>query len=174
MLLGDWILLMAAAVVAVPLIVLTIEAVASLLPGRANVLSIHRPHCAVLIPAHDEESGIATAVRNVRDQLSPDDRILVVADNCTDTTADRARNAGAEVIERCEADRRGKGFALEFGLNQLATDAPPIVVIVDADCELGPGALDDLVRQAEATGRPAQGIYELTTPKDCDPRRRLS
>jgi cellulose synthase/poly-beta-1,6-N-acetylglucosamine synthase-like glycosyltransferase len=49
-----------------------------------------------------------------------------------------------------------------------------VVVVVDADCELGPGALDALVRQAAATGRPAQGVYLIGTGREPDPRRRLS
>ena len=130
--------------------------------------------CAVLIPAHNEELVITSAIHNVRDQLAPGDRILVVADNCTDQTAEVARAAGAEVAERTDPDHRGKGFALDFGLSQLAPEQPPVVVVVDADCELDPGALDALVRQAAATGRPAQGVYLIGTGQEPDPRRRLS
>lgn len=174
MLIGDWILLAAAAIAVVPFIVLSFEAFASLFPQRRHKLSKERPRCAVLIPAHNEEAGITATIRNVRLQLSPGDRIVIVADNCSDATAEVARRAGAEVAERCEPDRRGKGYALEFGMNHLADDPPAVVVIVDADCELGPRALEALVRQVEATSRPAQGIYELDAPRDCDPRRRLS
>lgn len=53
-------------------------------------------------------------------------------------------------------------------------DPPDVVAIIDADCELGPGMLDALVRQAAATGRPAQGIYLIGTGRETDPRRRLS
>jgi cellulose synthase/poly-beta-1,6-N-acetylglucosamine synthase-like glycosyltransferase len=97
-----------------------------------------------------------------------------VADNCTDQTASLARAAGVEVAERSDPDRRGKGFALDFGLERLSADPPPIIVVVDADCQLGPGALDALVRQAAATGRPAQGVYHIGTGDEPDPRRRLS
>jgi cellulose synthase/poly-beta-1,6-N-acetylglucosamine synthase-like glycosyltransferase len=173
MLIGDWILLILAACLAVPFLVLTIEALASLLPSRRRV-SGERLSCAVLIPAHDEESSIAVTVRNVREQLVPGERILVVADNCTDCTASIARHAGAEVIERCDSNRRGKGFALDYGLKHLDSNPPNVVAIVDADCELHPGALDALVRQVAATGRPAQGIYRIGTGQESDPRRRLS
>jgi cellulose synthase/poly-beta-1,6-N-acetylglucosamine synthase-like glycosyltransferase len=174
MLIGDWMLIALAGLVAVPFVVLAVEAIASLLPTPAARTSSSRPRCAVLVPAHDEEAGIAATVRNVRAQLAPGDHVLVVADNCTDGTADAARAAGAQVVERADPGRRGKGFALDFGLQRLAADPPAVVVVVDADCELGPGALDALVRQAAATQRPAQGVYLIGTGREADPRRRLS
>lgn len=173
MLIGDWILLVLAAFLAVPFLVLTVEAFASLLPARERVPG-ERPPCAVLIPAHDEQPGIADTVFNLREQLSPRDRILVVADNCSDGTADAARAAGADVVERFDSVQRGKGFALDHGLKHLSSDPPEVVVIVDADCELHSGALDALVRQVGATNRPAQGIYRIGTGQEEDPRRRLS
>jgi cellulose synthase/poly-beta-1,6-N-acetylglucosamine synthase-like glycosyltransferase len=173
MLIGDWILLVLAACLAVPFLVLTIEALASLLPSRRAVPG-ERLSCAVLVPAHDEESSIADTVRNLREQLATGERLLVVADNCTDCTASIACNAGAEVVERFDTNQRGKGFALDHGLKYLAADPPEVVAIVDADCELHPGALDALVRQVDATGRPAQGIYRIGTGQESDPRRRLS
>ena len=171
---GDWILLALAAFVAVPFVFLAVEALASLLPTWQPKLAADRPRCAVLMPGHNEEGVITGAIRIVQAQVAPGDRILVVADNCTDGTVAEARAAGVEVIERNEPDRRGKGYALDFGLNHLATDPPPVVVVVDADCELGPGALDVLIRQATATGRPAPGVYRIGTGREPDPRRRLS
>jgi cellulose synthase/poly-beta-1,6-N-acetylglucosamine synthase-like glycosyltransferase len=171
----DVILLAIAALVAVPFIVLAIEAFASLVPlRRLPAAAADRARCVILMPAHDEEVGIAAAIANVREQLAPGDRVLVVADNCTDRTAAVARAAGVEVAERMDPDRRGKGFALDFGLEQLSANPPPVVVVVDADCQLGPGALDVLVRQAAATGRPAQGVYRIGTGDEPDTRRRLS
>jgi cellulose synthase/poly-beta-1,6-N-acetylglucosamine synthase-like glycosyltransferase len=170
---GDWLLLATAALTAVPFLVLATEALASLLPPR-KPRTASRPACAVLVPAHDEEAGIAATIRNVRNQLIPGDRLLVVADNCTDRTAAAARAAGAEVVERTDPDRRGKGFALEYGLRQLENLPPGVVVIVDADCLLETGALDALVRQAAFTQRPAQGVYLIGTGVESDPRRRLS
>jgi cellulose synthase/poly-beta-1,6-N-acetylglucosamine synthase-like glycosyltransferase len=171
---GDWVLLAAAIVAAVPLVVLAVESLTALLPGRRPVVA-ERPGCFVLIPAHNEQAGIAATISNVREQMGPGDRVLVVADNCTDGTARVAREAGAEVAERTDLDHRGKGFALDHGLRRMEENSPPAVVaVVDADCLLGPGALDALVRQAAATGRPAQGIYLIGTGREPDPRRRLS
>src|SRR6185436_17440011 len=104
-----------------------------------------RPRAAVLIPAHDEELGIAATVTGLRAQLAPGDRLIVIADNCSDGTAAAARAAGAEVIERQDTSRRGKGFAIVFAVDHLAATTPPeAVIIVDADCRISPSGLEIL------------------------------
>ena len=60
----------------------------------------------VLIPAHNEGAAILPTIRDVQAQLGPRDAILVVADNCTDDTAEIVRAAGAEVIVRADPARR--------------------------------------------------------------------
>ncbi len=113
----------------------------------------------ILIPAHDESQGIAPTIENVRSQLQPRDRVVVIADNCTDDTAHVAREAGAEVIERHAPDHRGKGYALAFGTDHLQSDPPDVVIIVDADCRLTPGSIDALVETALRSHRPMQADY---------------
>jgi cellulose synthase/poly-beta-1,6-N-acetylglucosamine synthase-like glycosyltransferase len=120
----------------------------------------------VLIPAHNEGTGILPTIRDVEAQLGPSDRILVVADNCTDDTAAIVREAGAEVTVRTDPARRGKGYALEFGVRHLALDPPDIVVVMDADCRLGQNALRHLSERAMATGRPAQSLYLMLAPEN--------
>ena len=117
---------------------------------------------AVLIPAHDEAAVIGATLASVSAQLRDGDRMLVVADNCSDETAGIARAAGAEVTERRHEADRGKGFALQHGLEVLRAAPPETVVVVDADCLLGPGALETLTGAAEASGRPVQGLYLMT------------
>lgn len=123
-----------------------------------------RPRLAVLIPAHNEQAGIAATIASVRAQLLEGDRVLVVADNCSDGTAAAAREAGAEVTERSHETERGKGFALAHGLTELEADAPEIVVFVDADCELGPRCLEALAAQVARSGTVAQAVYVLGLP----------
>ena len=74
----------------------------------------------VLVPAHDEETGLPITLAELRTQLAAGDRVLVIADNCTDGTARVARAAGADVLERTDAHRRGKGYALAAGVQALA------------------------------------------------------
>ena len=123
---------------------------------------------AVLMPAHDEAGGIAAAIAAVRAQLGAGDRLLVVADNCSDATAAIARAAGAEVIERTDAQRRGKGYALDHGVRWLESgqERTPlgVVVVVDADCIVAPGALARLAQSCLATARPVQALYLMHAP----------
>lgn len=151
-----------------PVAIFAIEIFASLLPARdrAVVSDGDRPDVAILVPAHQEESGIAATVMALRGQLRPGDRLLVVADNCTDGTAALARAAGAEVVERHDPDRRGKGYALDFGVRHLEQAPVPVVIVVDADCTLTPGSVDRLAGEVAASGRPVQGLYLMTAPPD--------
>ncbi len=118
-----------------------------------------RGSIAVVIPAHDEEAGIGATVAAARAQLAAGDHILVVADNCSDNTAAAARAAGADVAERHDADHRGKGYALQHGVDALRAAPPEIVVFLDADCDAAPGAIDRIARLAIDRERPVQALY---------------
>lgn len=158
----------------VPVAVFSAEVAASLLPPRkSRVVDAARPGVAVLVPAHDEAAGIGETVSALRKQLRPGDRLLVIADNCTDDTAMLAERAGAEVLVRTDADRRGKGFALDFGVRHLAASPPAVVVVVDADCRASPCCIDRLA-VAAAQGRPAQALYLMSAPADADIRVRVA
>ena len=75
----------------------------------------------VLIAARNEEAVIAQLIRSVRAQKYPEELIdiFVVADNCTDNTAQAAREAGAVVYERHNTYAVGKGYALRFLLENI-------------------------------------------------------
>jgi cellulose synthase/poly-beta-1,6-N-acetylglucosamine synthase-like glycosyltransferase len=118
-----------------------------------------RASVAVLVPAHDESAGIAAALATMIPQLTAGDRLLVVADNCSDDTASVARAAGAEVVEREDRQQRGKGYALDFGVRALAARPPEIVIVVDADCTLEPHAIDRLAQRCAEARRPIQALY---------------
>lgn len=106
------------------------------------------PQLVVVIPAHDEEIVIAATLESLATQSYPHTayELVVVADNCTDTTAALARTAGATVLERTDTERRGKGYALEWAIEQLwsRTSKPDAVVIVDADTKAAPDFLEVL------------------------------
>jgi 1,2-diacylglycerol 3-beta-glucosyltransferase len=109
-----------------------------------------RTRLAAVVPAHDEAEMIATCVRTLLDQRYPSElyRVVVVADNCTDATAEVASAAGAEVMVRRVPDLCGKGHALRWATDRLlATPAPPdAVVVIDADSVADP----DFLRELEA------------------------
>ena len=124
-------------------VVYCIEVLAAVfLQKRQIQCSEERAPMVVLIPAHNEEAGLTETLKASQKGLYPFDRILVVADNCTDNTASIARRNGAEVIERNDPDHRGKGYALDFGVRQLEHNPPGCVVILDADCVPEALALD--------------------------------
>jgi cellulose synthase/poly-beta-1,6-N-acetylglucosamine synthase-like glycosyltransferase len=133
-----------------------------------------RTRIAVLMPAHNESSIIAVALRSILPQLSGADRLVVVADNCSDDTAPIAAAEGAEVIERSDLVNRGKGFALDFGVRHLESAAPDIVLIVDADCEVADGSIDLLARLCAKTSRPIQAAYLMYAGKDAAPNMRVA
>jgi cellulose synthase/poly-beta-1,6-N-acetylglucosamine synthase-like glycosyltransferase len=122
------------------------------------------PAYAVLVPAHDEQDTIRSTVGAARSQLPPGARLLVVADNCADATAAEARASGAEVIERHDPTRRGKGYALAFGIDHLRSAPPEVVIVLDADCEAQPGALDRIAAEAAVHDVPVQALYMMTAP----------
>ncbi len=165
---ADVVLIVGACVIAIPCVILFVQCAASLWhrPKALYDASAPRPRAAVLVPAHDEEAVIEETLSRLVPQLQPGDRLLVVADNCSDDTAGLAERAGAEVVERQDSEQRGKGFALAFGVQQLADAAPDVLVVVDADCEVPEGSLDTLVRQAQASDRPVQALYLMRPPPD--------
>lgn len=169
------VLLLGLALLAVPVLVLLVQVVSA----RRRVASVidlspQRPRIAVLVPAHNEAGGISEVVQGIVRQLGSADRVLVVADNCSDETAQIARAAGAEVTERFHDELRGKGYALDHGVAHLAADAPEVVIIVDADCYLGEQALDTLARRCARTGRPVQALYLMHTPEGAGPMRKIA
>jgi cellulose synthase/poly-beta-1,6-N-acetylglucosamine synthase-like glycosyltransferase len=120
----------------------------------------HAVKCAVIIPAHNEEGTIVETIRAIQSQLNSDDRLIVVADNCSDGTAGLALGTGAEIVERSDPMLRGKGFALDWGVKCAAIGTiPEVVVFIDADCVAEQGCISRLVNMAQASGRPAQGKY---------------
>lgn len=169
------VLLWAAAFVAgVPILVLFVEVLASLgkpapiaLPARSGTLT-------VLIPAHDEERDIGRTVSDLLPQLQAGDRLVVIADNCTDQTAARAKEAGAVVCERNDSSRRGKGAALRFGLERLAENPPDVVLFVDAETQVAPGAVDTLHRWAMSLRKPVQAVYLLHSAHEAGMRSQVS
>lgn len=119
----------------------------------------------VIIPAHDEEKVIGRTLAALGPR-SPNVRLLVVADNCSDRTAEIAAAAGASVIARHDETLRGKSYALAFA-QQAALAAPPAaIVILDADCVAEPGAVERLAGAALARNRPVQGHNLLRAGSD--------
>ncbi len=91
---------------------------------------------AVVIPAHNEELGIANTLKSVSAIAYPSDLfdIVVIADNCTDRTAEIVRACGVTVLERSNSELRGKGHALRWAFDRLLPDQRyEAFAVIDAD-----------------------------------------
>ena len=103
-------------------------------PPKAK--NLHR--YAFFIAAHNEEAVIANLVRSIKDQDYPSEliEVFVVADACTDNTAQLAREAGAIVYERNDLARKGKSWVMDFGFDRILNEYPDTFegyFIFDAD-----------------------------------------
>jgi glycosyltransferase involved in cell wall biosynthesis len=118
-----------------------------------------RSQTAAIIPAYQDEKHIGDIVRRVRRQL---DHVLVVDDGSTDQTAQRAREAGAEVVVHNQ--NRGKGEAIKTGLGHWLAAATPSSsgldrevaweILLDSDGQHLPEEIDRFLTAAAATTRP--------------------
>jgi len=153
------------AVILLPVLILFIQILLACLPVRSLPQAQGaRPRVAVLVPAHNEASVIEATLRTLKPQLLEGDRLLVVADNCSDNTPALARLAGAEVVERHDDARRGKGYALDHGVRHLASAAPDVLIIVDADCQVSEGFVERLAICCIDSGRPVQALDLMRAP----------
>jgi 1,2-diacylglycerol 3-beta-glucosyltransferase len=125
----------------------------------------------ILVPAHNEARGIGRTVRSLQAVRYPRDqfRIVVMADNCTDETAAIARAHGAEVLERHDTGRRGKGWALHAAIQSLLVEptlnhAPwEVLAVVDADTHVDTDLLEVMARHVSAGHDAVQVAYRPHT-----------
>ena len=168
MMIASYLLTGLATLLAVPTAVFLLEILTAIvLPKRATLLDAKaefRGRVAVLVPAHNESAGLAATLADLNSQLRSGDRLLVVADNCNDDTAVVAAGMGAEVTVRNDPTKTGKGYALDWGLNHLAKDAPSSVIIIDADCRVDGGTVERLAMVCGKLRRPIQALYLMTAP----------
>lgn len=126
---------------------------------------------AFLIPAHNEERGISATLESLLKELDyPKELfdIFVVADNCTDSTAEIARRYDVRVLERQDAENRGKGFALKYAIPIILEETKcDGILILDADCILDRHALRSFDARLSITPeRPLQLNYVVDNPDE--------
>ncbi len=124
----------------------------------------------ILVPAHNEETSIAATVHSLRALDYPRQlfEILVIADNCQDTTANVARTEGAEVLERFDQTKKSKGFALEYALETLQKREthPDAIVVIDADTTVDAGLLKAFDRRLQSGQDWLQAYYTVSNSND--------
>lgn len=155
-----------------PVVAITIQAIAGVIAARQPRVAKHlikQPALVVLIPAHDEAADIASTVSDMLTIIKSDGviaRVIVIADNCSDNTAQNARAAGVEVYERNDPTNRGKGHALSWAMAKVASDAWDGLIVLDADARTQPGFFSTVAAEI-AAGTPAmQGFYWLNGGSD--------
>ena len=118
---------------------------------------------SILVPAHDEEQTIGRALESFRQLDYPPDRfdVHVVADNCTDRTADVVTDHGWTVHVRVDPDDPGKGPALNWLLARLDAGSTDVVVIIDADTSADANLLRALDRSFRLGAIVAQANYSV-------------
>ena len=151
---------------------LTVITIAAMLPFPKNItapkVARRFSKLAIVIPAHNESSTILQCLNSLRncDPLGhgPDITVVVIADNCTDSTAELASSAGATTIVRSDASRQGKGFVLQDGFATLMACGFDAFVVLDADTVVEPNFLREITAQLDAGADAVQVRYLARNP----------
>lgn len=114
-----------------------------------------------LVPAHNEKLLITACVESLLRMDFPRDRVhvIVLADNCSDETADLARAAGAEAWSREDLVNRGKSAAIGWAVAKLDLSRWDAVVILDADSTVDPGFARALAAHAPLKDKVVQAYF---------------
>ncbi len=125
---------------------------------------------ALIVAAHNEEKVIKNLIDSLNSQDYPKYKyqIFVIADNCTDSTAKIAAEAGATVFERTDSECKGKGFALEWMFDKIYKMERKFdsIAIFDADNIVSPEFLKNINLQHNRGARVVQGYIDSKNPND--------
>ena len=124
-----------------------------------------------VIPAHNEESLLPVTLKNLFTDIDYDSskyEVVIIADNCTDSTAAKAREFDATVLERFHDTLKGKGYALEWGLAECwkAGKNPDAVIILDADTIVSANFLKAISANLNKGHRVIQSFYSVLNPAE--------
>ncbi|HOP08135.1 MAG TPA: glycosyltransferase family 2 protein [candidate division Zixibacteria bacterium] len=123
-----------------------------------------------IVPAYNEGEHLIPTLKSLAQiQSSHSNRVVVVADNCTDNTAEIAAGHGVEVYERHDLDRRGKGYAIEWIIEQVGLENSDFVLIVDADTIVDQNILEVLAVTFEKGAAAVQTGYYFVPDKKASP-----
>jgi 1,2-diacylglycerol 3-beta-glucosyltransferase len=156
-------------VIAPPLGYLLLLAFAAIRPPRPPA-AVESPRCRfiVAVAAHDEVAVIRASVEQLLalDYPARLYRVHVVADHCSDDTAEMARRAGAVVHERTDGPRTGKGAALQWLLERvLADEWADAVAVFDADTRVEPRFLRLMDARFQGGELTIQGQHVISNPE---------
>lgn len=174
----SWFLLCISLILLVPTLFFFMEVVAAVVSlassksDREAVSTMGK--YAVLIPAHNEEKVLGGTLDSLRQCKVSPSSILVVADNCSDATAEVARSFGVRVLSRIDPVNLGKGYALAYGVKELRADPPDVLIILDADCVVADGCFETFASQANEWQQPIQAKNLMEPPQNGDVKTKIA
>ncbi|QQE12531.1 glycosyltransferase family 2 protein [Planctomycetota bacterium] len=121
---------------------------------------------AIVVPAHNEEKCIESTLKDIKGQISPKDKIIVVAHNCSDKTEEISRQYTDAVIVVNNENKKGKSYAISSAKKSIKESSVDVVCVIDADCRLEDGALNRISLEAKKYNRAVQAIYTMKVPED--------
>ena len=148
---------------------LLVLSLAALFPPRRLPTSRTPLRLAVIIPAHNEQQLIASCISSIL-ASSPSVQVQVVAHNCTDATAERARAAGANVLPFTDSVG-GKGNALHHGFTHALASGADAVLVIDADSTVSPNLIPAVTEALAGGSHALQCRYSVANAST--PRTRL-
>ncbi|MGE5630316.1 MAG: glycosyltransferase family 2 protein [Caulobacteraceae bacterium] len=139
--------------------------------GKATKNYLPLKRFAIFIPAHNEEVVIGNIVDNLKDLNYPRDSydVFVIADNCSDNTASVASAAGANVLERFDDKKKGKGYALQWAFEKILykdDNEYDAAVIFDADNLVSKNFLKEMNNKLCSGLKVVQGYIDSKNPND--------
>ena len=145
-------------------------AILSMLPRRSHPSAVGaRSRFLLLIPAYNEEAGIAATLDSLRRVDYPASRftVVVVADRCDDGTAACARAHGVDCLER-RGGQPGKGPAIAWAIDEIHRRGQPFdaLVLIDADTVVDDAFLDAFDEGLRSGHDVQQGYNYLSNPWD--------
>lgn len=135
-------------------------------PRRPTMTPGESPSLLFLVPAHNEEKLIASCLQSLTTLRYERSTVCVVADNCTDRTADVVRAAGVRCLERQDPMRPGKPHAIAWALERLPIQDFDAVVIVDADAVVDRGFASALTSAAPLRRKVVQAYNDVRNRAD--------
>lgn len=137
---------------------------------KDDKITTRKSSFALIVAAHNEEVVIGDVVDSLMALDYPKQLydVFVIADNCTDKTAQKARKKGAIVYERFNKDKRGKGYALEWMFNKLfkMNKKYSAVAIFDADNLVHKNFLNAMDKKLNEGYKVVQGYLDSKNPVD--------
>jgi len=123
-----------------------------------------------IIPAHNEAGIIKNLIESLKVQNYPNELldIYVIADNCTDNTAEIARNSGAIVYERYDESKKTKGYAMQWFLNKIIQEDKDYdaFCVFDADNIVMPDFIVNMNKKLCQGEEIVQGYRDIKNPTD--------